>query len=463
MTQFTIRELIELKESPSLFAERILGLELHSGQKTIIESNARFQAVSAPRRWGKSQMAGALACHLAATNENCRIVCVSKAKRQADELFQKIYQLIIHSPLVKYLVRNTLSKIQLSNGSVIESLPSRNPDALRGPTIHLLIIDEAAYCSPSLFESIYPTILNVRGKTIGRLLMISTPRYTSGDFWKAFQPGSMFTAFHFTHDDALFSDGSRLLPDEELEREALRVGGRDTAYFKREYLGLFNSSDDAFFDIDGVDRALIPDMEQLRYGIPDHKYVLGVDLAVKNDYTIFVVLDYTKKDHLKVVRTVRFHGKSPDQIMVELYKEVMAFNPTNILIDEGNIGSAIVSQLKIRYPGKHFTGFQFTTTSKVPLMTDLNIAMCTGILQIPEEDQIREELVSFYYEENPTTGHLKLNGANSHDDYPIAIALAIRAANIFTKSGGLTIGSNKGILTSKGAEFSIGYNSSAFV
>jgi phage terminase large subunit-like protein len=310
----------KLKNDPIYFSENILGFQLHKGQKQILACKDRFIAVRAARRFGKSQCFAAYATWMAATNDNCRIVCVSKSKRQADELFQKIYQFIIHSILVEYLTRNTLSRIEFSNGSVIESLPSRTPDSLRGPTIHLILIDEAAYCDNSLFESIYPTILNVKGKTLGKLVMISSPRFKSGEFYKAFEPGSIFTPFHFTHEDAVFDDGSRLLPEEELEREAQRCGGRDTAYFKREYLAEFGNSDDAFFDTEGIDAALKPEFPQISFGIPGHKYVIGADLAQTQDYSVFIVLDYTKRDNLKVVHTCRFKGKNAPEIEKALYK-----------------------------------------------------------------------------------------------------------------------------------------------
>lgn len=459
----TVKELIELKESPVVFAERVLKLELHKGQKQILECKDRFIACRAGRRFGKSYCFAVYAAHMAATNNNCRIVCISKSKRQADELFQKIYSIITNSILVNTLTRNTKSRIEFSNGSVIESVPGRNPDSLRGPSINLILADEAAYISDDMFSAIYPTIMNVRNKNIGKIVLISTPRSYSGEFYKAFQPGSRYTTFHMKYEDAVYDDGTFQVPEEEIEMFAQLCGGRDTAKFKREHLAEFGNSEGAFFDIDGVERSICPELEQIKFAIPEHKYVISADLAVKHDFTVFVVLDYTDKTNLKVVNIVRFNGKSPDQIMTELYKLVLAFNPTNVLIDEGNIGSAIVSQLKIKYPNKRFNGFQFTSTSKVPLMTDLNIAMCTGILQLPDDDQTREELVSYYYEENPTTGHLKLNGENAHDDIPIAIALAIRAANIFTKAGGLTIGSSQGILTGSKVELSKGYNSSVFV
>lgn len=461
MVQLSVKQ---LKEDPVYFSQAVLGIQLHEGQKKVLRCQDRFIAVAAPRRWGKSQLEACYATWLAATNENSRIVCISRSKRQADEIFQKIYQLVTKSILSQYLSRNTLSKIVFTNGASIESLPSRSPDSLRGMGVSLCIIDEGAFVDDNVYASVFPTILNNKSKNLGKLVIISSPGAMSGEFYRAFQPGSIYTTFHFDHTDAVWADGTRLLPEEELDREAKRVGGRNTSYFQREYLGLWNNIDDSFFNVEGVEKTLTPDIPQLSIGIPNRKYVIGADLAVKHDYTIFIVLDYTDKNNLQVVKHVRFNGKSPDQIMLELYKLTAAFNPTKILIDEGNIGSAIVSQLKGRYPSKRWEGFVFTSTSKTPLLTDLDIAMSSGMLQIPEDDQIREELVSFHYVENPITGHLKLSGTGSiHDDYPIAIALAIRAANIFTKAGGLTIGSSQGILTGSKVELSKGYNSSVFV
>lgn len=434
-----------LKEDPIYFGENILKLELHSGQKKILACPDRFLAVRAARRFGKSFVFAAYAAWMASVNPNCRIVCISKTKSQSYELFYKIYTMVMNSILANSLKRNTLSRIEFDNGSVIEALPGRNPDSLRGPTINLILVDEAAYVPDQLFDAIYPTIMNVRGKSLGKMVLISTPRFKSGEFYKAFQPGSDFTPFHFTHDDAVYDDGTRQMPKEELEREAKRCGGEDTAYYKREYLAEFGNSEDTFFDDFGVEQSLM-ELPQIKYALQGHKYAIGADLALSQDYTIFITIDHTDKKNLKIVNYERFNGKSTDQIMDRLHQKTVSFHPTQILIDDAKIGASVVSHLQTNYPGYNYKPFNFNTTSKVPLMTDLNIAMCTGIIQIPDDDQIREEMLSFYYEENQNTGHLKLGGEGAHDDFPIAIALALRACNVFTRKGGYIIGTNNGIL-----------------
>lgn len=235
----------QLKESATYFSENILGIKLHNGQKKILECDSRFISIAAPRRWGKSQVEACFATWMAATNENCRIICVSKSKRQADEIFQKIYQLVTGSILINSLTRNTLSRIEFDNGSVIESLPSRSPENLRGMTIGLCIADEAAFIPDSVFEALFPVILNTKGKINGKLVLVSTPGIKSGEFYRSFQPDSIYTTFKFDHNDAVFENGERLLPQSELDREAERMG-KDSAFYKREYLCCWGETDNAF-------------------------------------------------------------------------------------------------------------------------------------------------------------------------------------------------------------------------
>jgi phage FluMu gp28-like protein len=247
--------------------------------------------------------------------------------------------------------------------------------------------------------------------------------------------------------DAVFSDGRRLVDDEELAIEIKRCGGADSPRYRREILAEFAQAEGAFFDLKAVDESLIYELPQIAFGLPGHRYVIGADLAVKQDFTVFAVLDYTDLNNLTLVRHVRFNGKTPDDIMELLYKEARAFSANKVLIDDANIGSGMISHLKANFPNMRWEGFNFNTTSKVELMNDLNVALCSRILVLPDDDELRDELVSFYYEENLKTKHMSMGGKGCHDDYPIAIAIAVRASGVFGSHGALGIGSDNGMLT----------------
>lgn len=437
-----------LRSDPVYFAENILSLKLHEGQKKILASPDRFLCVRAARRFGKSFVFSAFAAWSACTNANYRIVCVSKSQRQSSEMFQTIYRMISTSPMADSITRSTQTRLEFANGSVIESVPGGSHDSLRGLTINLVLVDEAAFVSDELFVVIYPTILTTKG----RVVLISTPNFSSGEFFRAAtSETSEYTKFHLTHKDAVFADGTRLVDDEELLREANRYGGVDSPKYRREFLAEFAQAEGAFFDLEAVEDCLKEDMFQISYGDPDRKYVIGCDLAQKQDFTVIVVLDCTDKNNLTIVNATRFNGKSTDQIMLELYKITRSFNAKRILIDEAGIGRSMIEHLKASFSNIRWEGFNFNSKSKIELMNDLNVALCGRILQIPDDPVIRDELVSFYYEENPQTKHVKMGGKGAHDDYPIAIALALKATNVFGARGGLCIGSDKGVLSGKGS------------
>lgn len=437
----------KLKRDPIYFAENILGLKLHEGQKKILSCRDRFICVRAARRFGKSFVFSAFAAWAACCNPNYRIVCISKSQRQSSEMFQTIYRMISTSPMMDSITRSTQTRLEFTNGSVIESLPGASHDSLRGLTINLVLVDEAAFVSDEMFTVIYPTILTTKGT----IVLISTPNFSSGEFFRAAtSQDSEYTQFHLTHDDAYFEDGTRLVDDEDLLREANRCGGVDSPKYQREFLAQFAQAEGAFFDLDAVDDALKIDAPTFEYGYPENKYAIGADLAQKQDFTVFVVIDYTDKENLKIVKTVRFNGKSTDQIMNELYKLTRAFKANKVLIDEAGIGRSMIEHLKANYPGIRWEGFNFNSKSKIELMNDLNVALCNRILTIPDDDTIRDELVSFYYEENPDTKHVRMGGKGAHDDYPIGIALALKATGIFGQKGGLMIGSDRGILNGGG-------------
>lgn len=441
--------IVKLREDPIYFATELLNIKLHEGQKRILKAgaNSRFIVVRASRRFGKSFIFSVFAIHASYTNPNYRVVLVSKSQRQSLEMFNTIYGILMGSKISSSITRNTLTMLEFANGSKIESLPGGNPDSLRGLTLNLVLCDESAFIPDALFQAVSPTIMS----TLGSMILISTPNLSSGEFYRACQEDSIYTRFHLTHDDAYFigEDGKKIpfIDPEELEREKWNCGGEDSPRYKREILAEFTDSEGGFFDLDAVNDSLKPDLPQIHFAVPGHKYCMGCDLAIKQDYTVLVILDYTDRNNLKVVRYRRFNGKSTDQIMLEVYKEASMFKITNALIDTAGIGVSLLEHLKSNYPGYRWEGFTFTTTSKVPLMSDLNIAMCNRMIEIPDDDIIREELISFYYEENPNTKHIKLGGYGCHDDIPIALALALRASGIFgNRTSPTLIGSDRGFL-----------------
>lgn len=428
----------ELREDPALFAEVILGIHLHEGQKRILRCKDRFIAVRAARRFGKSYVFSTYAAWAVCTQENFRVIVISRIMRQSLEMFKTIKQIIMNSPMADSVVRCTMTEIVLSNGSQVQSLPGSSPNTLRGITANLIMVDEAAYVDEDVFIEIYPIILSTKG----RMILISTPAFEMGEFFRACTMATEYTSFHFTHADAVWADGTPFIDPSELQREIDRCGGINSPEYRREYLAEFGNADGVFFDIEAVKDALADgDSEAIYFSEDGHRYVTGVDIGQVNDFTVIATMDVTDPNAYWVKELVRFKGESIDSIIIKINDAATRFNSQKVLIDEGNIGRSIIEHLRIRFPGKPFIGFNFNVTSKPRVMMNLNILLNRRQLFLPNDIEVQRELMSFKYTTNQRTKAIHMGGANGvHDDIPIALALCVEAAEVFVPRGSLGLG-----------------------
>lgn len=425
----------EIRESPAVFAQVLANIKLHNGQKKILECKDRFIAVRAARRFGKSFVFSIYALHFAATNYRKNVVIVSRSMRQSTWMFEQVVRIAMDSYLKDSIVRQTRTEMEFSNGSKIQCLPGASYDALRGITIDLVLVDEAAYVLDELFNVIYPTVISTKG----RVVLISTPGLSAGEFYEAcMSEKSPYTKFTFTHKDAVFEDGTPLVDPGELERECMRCGGENSPEWKREYLVEFTDADGAFFDIKAVQDSMYNDLPRVPIAESNHKYAIGADIGQKNDFTVFAVIDYTNPQACRLVDLVRFNGETTDTIMYRLHETAMRYNAKRVLIDSAGIGQSIIEHLHASYPGIRYDAFNFNRTTKPKIMTNLNLLLVRHHLQLLQDKDILTEMASFFYKENPETKHISMSGANGvHDDIPIAIALAVEAAGVLGPYGEL--------------------------
>ncbi|MDD3039557.1 terminase family protein [Bacteroides sp.] len=447
----------DLRSDPVLFAEHVLGITLHEGQKRILRSQARFIAVRAARRFGKSYVFSAYAAWAICTQENYRVIVISRIMRQSLEMFKTIKAIIMNSPMAESVVRCTMTEIVLSNGSQVQSLPGSSPNTLRGITANLVMVDEAAYVDEEIFIEIYPTILSTKG----RMILISTPAFEVGEFYRACMLAKEYTSFHFTHADAVWDDGTPFVDPDELEREIDRCGGRESPEYRREYLAEFGNADGVFFDVQALRDAMRADdgSEAIYFAEEGHKYVTGVDIGQINDYTVIATMDITDPNAYWVREIQRFKGESVDAIIIKINDAAARFNSQKVLIDEGNIGRSIIEHLKIRFPHRPFVGFNFNVSTKPRVMMNLNILLNRRQLFLPDDIELQKEMMSFKYSTNARTKSISMGGANGvHDDIPIALALCVEAAEVFVPRGTLGLGLSGGRMLFPGAPARVSQN-----
>jgi len=169
---------------------------LSKPQQDVANDSHRFKVVIAGRRFGKTFLAIRQLCYYART-PNKEIFYITSSYRAAKMIVWKpLKKRLLELRWVKKINEAELS-ITLKNGSTISLKGGENPDALRGPSLFYVVIDEASEVPPELWqEVIRPALADQQGHA----LFIGTPKgksnwtfdlfniqYEYPDVWKSWQ------------------------------------------------------------------------------------------------------------------------------------------------------------------------------------------------------------------------------------------------------------------------------------
>jgi hypothetical protein len=157
------------------------GLTPDTWQRDFLRSRSRHILLCCSRGAGKSRATSALALHTALFRPGSQILLLSRAQRQALELFRYVKQGYRALGETLATVRDTTSLIELANGSRLVALPGREETIRSFQGVHLLVLDEAARIPDALYRSVRPMTGTVRGRTV----CLSTPFGRRGFFWQA--------------------------------------------------------------------------------------------------------------------------------------------------------------------------------------------------------------------------------------------------------------------------------------
>jgi hypothetical protein len=405
--------------------------------------------VRAGRQVGKSFIISRKAGEYAIKNPKKTVMIVASVERQACLLFEKVLNFLYEN--YRGFIRTgthrpTKHKIELTNGSVIHSLPTGlSGYGIRGYTIDLLICDECAFIPDEVFTAIVPMI----AVTKGTIWALSTPHGRDGYFFRCFSDES-FTKFHVSSLDCPRRD------DKFLERERARMS---KLQFTQEYLGEFIDELKQFFPSELIKKCMIlqetsklpQNSEGLLPGVtltlPGDMF-LGVDIArLGADDTVLLSVakrnDKIKMADMEIIR---------EALTTETTKRILLADKKHkfrkIFIDDGGIGGGVMDQLiqesQTRYKtialnnaSKSIDGEskQKRRLFKEDLYSNLLAAMERGKVELWDNDDLYLSLKSIQYEySNDDTkgrdGRIKIFGNYSH----IAEAL-VRATWCLSEKG----------------------------
>jgi terminase large subunit-like protein len=229
------------------FARGELGFLADEKQAAVLDSTAKRGILNCSRQWGKSTLLAAKAVHRAWHEAGSLVLVASPSVRQSAEFLRKAAEFLRRLGVKRKGDGDNAASLMLPNGSRIVGLPG-NEATVRGfSAVSLLLIDEAARVSDTVYKSLRPML----AVGSGDLWLMSTPWGQRGFFYEAWVNGGDLWERH----TAAATECPRI-SKEFLEEERRELG---QTWFAQEYLCEFVDNGAGWFGRAVVEGALSGD------------------------------------------------------------------------------------------------------------------------------------------------------------------------------------------------------------
>lgn len=378
-------------------------------QWRIVKHPAQIKVLSMGRRWGKTVLGGAAALGTAAAGGSVAW-CAPQYKntRPLWRVVERNLSFLQKRGLCKILISDRV--VQFANGGFLGIYSLDNPDSVLGERFHLVVIDEAARVKPEAWhEALLPTLADFGGDAI----LISTPKpgWYRDEWYRAKNDGEYMAAF-----TAPTNANPMPTIQSAFEKARERLPER---IFRQEWLAEFVESSGQVF----------PRIREAVYGPAENspaagsgQFVIGVDLAMKQDYTVFTVLDMVR---MRVVEVVRMQKVMYSTQVERLAGLAGRYDPLAIIVEQ-NSKEEVVQQMFDR--GLPIVPFVTSNASKTAIINRLVLAFEHGTIEIPDDPDLIGELNSFEMSAL-TSGNMRYSAPPGlHDDMVMSLAFAVDGA-----------------------------------
>ncbi len=374
--------------------------KLHIGQQQAKQTSKRFTVLCCGRRWGKT----AFCTNPAIENvlEGRLVGWFAPDYKTLTEAYRTIEEKV--RPVI-VSANKSEKRIVLSTGGIIDFWTLQNKDAGRSRRYHLVVADEVAII-PSFLKiwqsAMLPTLADFGGKAI----FASTPKGLN-DFNALYKLAEsspeLWSSYHAPTSQNPYIDS--------LEIEIMRSTMSDKE-FSQEILAEFvNHEGGVFRHI--TDASVAVRQER---AIDGHSYVIGVDTAYTNDFTVIMVVDATTKE---AVWYDRFNMLDTTIQVSRIASAVNRF-PNSQLVIEQNGAMAVIEMCVAS--GLTVRPFLTSAQSKPKLIQKLEAGFDRGLLKIISDPILTSELLG-YQAKRSASGSITYEGL-PHDDTVMALAIA---------------------------------------
>jgi hypothetical protein len=234
---------IERVPSPVELFEAVIGSEPDEWQRHYLENalNEPRVGIAASRQTGKSTATAIIGAWCLLFMPGFQWLVASRSLRQAAH-----YLTIVRHAILAVVARESMLQLnrlsmELPHGSQVISIPCAQPDAGRGFSPDLVVLDEAAFAPDALFRAITPSL----AATHGALHMLSSPNGRQGYFFEAFEGAAQDV---FWKQRVKWQECPRIDPA-MIAMEKVALG---EVYFRQEYEAEFIIPEGAFFALSAI-------------------------------------------------------------------------------------------------------------------------------------------------------------------------------------------------------------------
>lgn len=369
-TQEQVQEWLKCAQDPIYFAEKyikivhvdhgFIPIRLYDYQKEIIQKithNRRVTVVTS-RQAGKTTTAAAVILHYILFNDHKTVALLANKGDAAREILDRIKAAYEALPdwLQQGVEEWNKGNITLENGCKVLAAATSS-SAIRGKSISLLYIDEAAFVEgwDEFFASVYPTISS--GDTT-KILFTSTPNGLN-HFYKTCEGAAKpreskeWNGFEFVRVPWFEVPGR----NEKWKNETLAAMDWDYEKFAQEFECEFLGSSGTL--ISGavlktlVSKVPLTDRDGLTVyeePVKGNQYAISADVSRGKglDYSAFQVIDITKMPY-KQVCVYRNNLATPLDYSGTLHRLGKAYNYASVLVENNDAGCQVVDSLHYDY------------------------------------------------------------------------------------------------------------------
>lgn len=329
----------------------LVNFELYDYQKEMLKAMAenRFNIFATARQAGKSTVTCAFIMWYIIFNGEKTVALMANKGETAREILGRVQLAYQHLP--KWLQQGVKEwnkgSLELENNSRVIAAATSS-DAIRGYSINMLFIDEAAFIEnwDTFFTSVYPTITS--GNTT-RVVLVSTPNGMNHFYaiWQnAVEGRNNYHPIKVMWHDVPGRDDSWM-------KDTLSSMNFDYEKFDQEYCVEFLGSSGTLIAgwklkelVNQTPEHYVDGLSQYTQSTPSHVYVCVADVSRGKglDYSAFHIIDVTSMPYQQVC-AFRNNNMAPLDYAEVINRVCRIYNEAAVLVEINDIGEQVAHSL----------------------------------------------------------------------------------------------------------------------